>query len=157
MCRQVKIISVDKKSFEVHSRGVGWAEWGVSCFSQGCQKVPQEASVELTSEGWGVGALRRSGGSILHGKQNRNCKVTIQDSLCMSEGWRKTSLAERGELRRSESNRRYVRERGSRSGTGSVAQLCLDTFSTPWTVACQGPLWDFPGKNTGVGCRFLLC
>ena len=26
MCRQVKIISVDKTSCEVHSRGVGWGE-----------------------------------------------------------------------------------------------------------------------------------
>ena len=27
----------------------------------------------------------------------------------------------------------------------------------PWTVAHQVPLsWDFPGKNTGVGCHFLL-
>ena len=26
-------------------------------------------------------------------------------------------------------------------------------FVTPWTVACP---WDFPGKNTGVGCHFLL-
>ena len=27
-------------------------------------------------------------------------------------------------------------------------------FATPWTVAHQAPLypWDFPGKNTGVGC-----
>ena len=24
---------------------------------------------------------------------------------------------------------------------------------TPWIVAC---LWNFPGKNTGVGCHFLL-
>ena len=24
------------------------------------------------------------------------------------------------------------------------------------TVACQPPLWDFPGKNTGVGCHFLF-
>ena len=32
-------------------------------------------------------------------------------------------------------------------------------FVTPWTVACQTPLlcpWDSPGKNTGVGCHFLL-
>ena len=30
-------------------------------------------------------------------------------------------------------------------------------FATPWTVACQAPLsWDFPGKNTGVGCHFLF-
>ena len=28
-------------------------------------------------------------------------------------------------------------------------------FATPWTVAFLHP-WDFPGKNTGVGCRFLL-
>ena len=27
--------------------------------------------------------------------------------------------------------------------------------ATLWTAACQAP-WDFPGKNTGVGCRFLL-
>ena len=26
----------------------------------------------------------------------------------------------------------------------------------PWTVAHQAPLWDFPGKNTGMGCHFLL-
>ena len=29
-------------------------------------------------------------------------------------------------------------------------------FATPWTVAYQAPLWDFPGKNTGVGCHALL-
>ena len=35
---------------------------------------------------------------------------------------------------------------------------CL-TLVTPWTVACQAPLGfprDFPGKNIGVGCHFLL-
>ena len=27
----------------------------------------------------------------------------------------------------------------------------------PWTVACQDLwMWDFPGKNTGVGCHFPL-
>ena len=30
-------------------------------------------------------------------------------------------------------------------------------FAPPWTVAYQAPLsMDFPGKNTGVGCHFLL-
>ena len=29
-------------------------------------------------------------------------------------------------------------------------------FSTPWTVAYQAPPWDFPSKNTGVGCHVLL-
>ena len=29
-------------------------------------------------------------------------------------------------------------------------------FSSPWTVTYQAPLWNFPGKNTGVGCHFLL-
>ena len=30
-------------------------------------------------------------------------------------------------------------------------------FATPWTAAHQGPPpWDSPGKNTGVGCHFLL-
>ena len=31
-------------------------------------------------------------------------------------------------------------------------------FVTSWTVACTKLLhpWDFLGKNTGVGCRFLL-
>ena len=31
------------------------------------------------------------------------------------------------------------------------------TLVTPWTVACQAPMsMDFPGKNTGVDCHFLL-
>ena len=38
----------------------------------------------------------------------------------------------------------------------TVAQLCV-TLQAPWTVA-HGSLcpWDSPGKNAGVGCRFLL-
>ena len=34
----------------------------------------------------------------------------------------------------------------------------VQLFVTLWTVACQVPLcpWDSPGKNTGVGCHFLL-
>ena len=33
----------------------------------------------------------------------------------------------------------------------------VQLFVTPWTVAYQAPLsWDFPDKNTGVGCHFLL-
>ena len=32
-----------------------------------------------------------------------------------------------------------------------------DSFTTPWTVALQAPLsMDFRGKNTKVGCHFLL-
>ena len=35
----------------------------------------------------------------------------------------------------------------------SHVQLCV----TPWTVAHQAPLsMGSPGKNTGVGCHFLL-
>ena len=35
----------------------------------------------------------------------------------------------------------------------SSAWLC----ATPWTEAYQAPRpWDSPGKNTGVGCHFLL-
>ena len=30
---------------------------------------------------------------------------------------------------------------------------CVQLFATPWTLLCP---WYFPGKNTGVGCRFLL-
>ena len=31
------------------------------------------------------------------------------------------------------------------------------TLGTPWAIAHQAPLpWDFPGKNTGVGCHVLL-
>ena len=35
---------------------------------------------------------------------------------------------------------------------------CVQLFATLWTVACQAPLsMEFsPGKNTGMGCRFLL-
>ena len=32
-----------------------------------------------------------------------------------------------------------------------------NSFATPWTVALQAPLsMGSPGKNTGVGCHFLL-
>ena len=36
------------------------------------------------------------------------------------------------------------------------AQSCL--FATLWTVAHQALLspWNFPGRNTGVGCHFIL-
>ena len=35
----------------------------------------------------------------------------------------------------------------------SRVQLCV----TPWTIATRFLCpWDFPGKNTGVGCHFLL-
>ena len=34
---------------------------------------------------------------------------------------------------------------------------CVWLFATPWTVALQAPRpWTSPGKNTGVGCCFLL-
>ena len=37
-----------------------------------------------------------------------------------------------------------------------VAQSCL-TFATSWTVTYQAPpSMDSPGKDTGVGCHFLL-
>ena len=46
--------------------------------------------------------------------------------------------------------------------SNSKARCCFNVFSrsvmsdsitTPWTVPSQAPLsWDFPGKNTGVGC-----
>ena len=32
-----------------------------------------------------------------------------------------------------------------------------DSFVTPWSIDCQVLCpWDFLGKNTGVGCHFLL-
>ena len=38
-----------------------------------------------------------------------------------------------------------------------ACSVLSDCFVTPWTVARQAPLsWDSPGKNTGVGCHFLL-
>ena len=30
-----------------------------------------------------------------------------------------------------------------------------DTLGTPWIGAHKAPLWDFSGKNIGVGCHFL--
>ena len=32
----------------------------------------------------------------------------------------------------------------------------IQLFGVPWTVACQAPLWNFPGKNTGAGCHVHL-
>ena len=40
---------------------------------------------------------------------------------------------------------------------GISSQPPLLTFATPWTLAYQPPLSvGFSGKNTGVGCHFLL-
>ena len=37
-----------------------------------------------------------------------------------------------------------------------VTKLCL-TLCDPWTIAHQLPYpWDFPDKNTGVGCHAIL-
>ena len=34
---------------------------------------------------------------------------------------------------------------------------CVRLFATLWIIAYQLPCpWDFPGKNTGLGCHFLL-
>ena len=39
---------------------------------------------------------------------------------------------------------------------GLVTQSC-PTLVTAWTVARHAVCpWDFPGRNTGVGCHFLL-
>ena len=32
----------------------------------------------------------------------------------------------------------------------------VSNFTTPWTTTHHDSLWNFPGKNTGVGCHFLL-
>ena len=38
-------------------------------------------------------------------------------------------------------------------GCVCVSQWLLSDSETPWTV---DRLWNYPGKNTGVGCHFLL-
>ena len=40
-------------------------------------------------------------------------------------------------------------------GGGLVTKSCL-TLAIPWTVAHQARPWASPGKNTGMGCHFLL-
>ena len=37
-------------------------------------------------------------------------------------------------------------------------RVVFDSLATPWTIQPTGLLcpWDFPGKNAGVGCHFLL-
>ena len=47
----------------------------------------------------------------------------------------------------------------SQDKQGSVCESLgrVQLFATPWAVAHQAPLsMRFPGKNTGVGCHFLL-
>ena len=42
----------------------------------------------------------------------------------------------------------------------SIVYVCalshVKLLATPCTIAHQAPLWNFPGKNTGAGCQFLL-
>ena len=36
-------------------------------------------------------------------------------------------------------------------------KVMSNSFAAPWTAVCEAPpSTDFPGKNTGVGCHFLL-
>ena len=50
------------------------------------------------------------------------------------------------------------------NGTHTCVCACTQTLLlssvwlsvTPWTLASQTLLWNFPGKNTGAGCYFLL-
>ena len=43
-----------------------------------------------------------------------------------------------------------------RVAVGAHGLSRVQLFAIPWPVAHQAPLWNFPGKNTGVGCCFLL-
>ena len=49
-----------------------------------------------------------------------------------------------------------VRER-ERESVHMLSRSVLSDSATPWTVACQALCpWNFPGKNTGVGCHLFL-
>ena len=37
-----------------------------------------------------------------------------------------------------------------------IGNVVSNSFVTPWTVACQAPLWDSPVKKTGMGSHSLL-
>ena len=50
--------------------------------------------------------------------------------------------------------RLHASDAGGKVKVKSLSRVRL--FATPWTVAQQAPLWNSPGKNTGVGCHFLL-
>ena len=44
-----------------------------------------------------------------------------------------------------------------RSSDSVSGSCCVWLFATPWTVVSRVLCsWDFPAKNTGVGCHFLL-
>ena len=44
----------------------------------------------------------------------------------------------------------------STKGRSECMLSCVQLFATLWTVVHQAPLSDSTGKNTGVGCHFLL-
>ena len=54
----------------------------------------------------------------------------------------------------------WMRKHSTAQALGKMGVCALSRvwlFPTPWTIACQAPLsMDFPGKNAGVGCHFLL-
>ena len=45
---------------------------------------------------------------------------------------------------------------GSLGKTGVCVCSVVFDSATPWSVACQAPVWDSPGRNTEVGCHFLF-
>ena len=38
----------------------------------------------------------------------------------------------------------------------NIYKVCSVIFDSTWTIVHQAPLWNFSGKNPGVGCHFLL-
>ena len=83
--------------------------------------------------------------------------VSGEDEFSLSGAWLSSSSLERRLDVQGESTIQWV------LGDGYTGLYVLSYFShvwlfeTPWTVASRLLCpWDSPGKNTGVGCHFLL-
>ena len=127
---------------------------GVGChFLLQCMKVKSQnevaQSVQLLMTSWT--AAYQAPPSMGFSRQEYWSGLPFPSPLNIFRTWKIPSLTSGSTLRRSHP------DKASSVEFSSVTQACLTLCNSmkcnPTRLLCP---WDFPGKNTGVGCHFLL-
>ena len=90
-------------------------------------------------------------------KKKKKCKKAkwlSEEVLQITEKWKEVK-DKREKKRKVHLNAKFQRIASKEKKVKLLSRVRL--FATPWTVVYQLLCpWDFPGKNTGLGCHFLL-
>ena len=87
-------------------------------------------------------------------KKCKKAKWLSEEVLQITEKWKEVK-DKREKKRKVHLNAKFQRIASKEKKVKLLSRVRL--FATPWTVVYQLLCpWDFPGKNTGLGCHFLL-